>query len=434
MAEVRPFVATFYNQRMVDDLANVICPPYDVISPSVEEDLYRRSPYNFIRLEKAQPDPGDAGRDDRYLKTKGLLEKWLSEGVLIKGQLPAIYLHDHFFSFKGREYVRQGLIATVRLEEWHKMVIRPHEGTLSAPKADRVKLLSTLKSNTSPVFALYEDGEQLIPALLENQRKLQPLFDITLSNGERHIVREISDEETLSKLSGFFGDRPLYIADGHHRYESALTYQREQRALLKTISGEEKFNFVLMTLVDMADPGLIVLPPHRLLRSLSPLLIEQLSRGIETFFEARLVNYNSDTWSEIDQAFARNKADLALFGLSDNNIELLRVKDYASIDKLMPHFHSSIYKRLDVAIVDHVILEGILGIKDSATGVDIAFSYDREDAVQRVAKGEYQLAILLRPTRVEAIKAIADAGDQMPRKSTYFYPKLPSGLIFYHFG
>lgn len=434
MAEVRPFRATLYNVEKAGDMASLICPPYDVIGPALEQDLYRRSPYNFVRLEKAQPEPGDASRDDRYFKTKDLLEKWFNQGIMVKGRLPVMFMHDHFFTYKGREYRRRGFIATVRLEEWHKMIIRPHEGTLASPKADRVKLISTLKANTSSVFAMYEDSGGVVARLLEEQTKVEPLFDITLESGERHIVREVSAPQTLVGLGEFFIDKPLYLADGHHRYESALTYQKEQRALHGSDSGEEGYNFVLTTLVDMADPGLIVLPPHRLVRSLPAFLIEQLERGVETFFDITSTYYRSGGWSEVEQAFSRSEADLALFGPYDNRLRLLKVKDYGVVERLMPYFHSSIYKRLDVAIVDHIILEEILGIRDSASGVDLAFSYDYDKAISRVLSGEYQLALLLRPVNIETIKAIADAGDQMPRKSTYFYPKLPSGIVFYHFG
>ena len=434
MAEVKPFIATFYNQEKVGNLADVICPPYDVVSPSEEIALYQKNPYNFIRLEKAQPEFEDANRDDRYIRTKSLLNRWLDEAILVKNRTPAIYLHDHFFSFKGKEYLRRGLMATVRLEEWNKMIIRPHEGTLAAPKADRIRLLSTLKANTSPVFALYEDRGQKIPPLVERERRKKPIINTTLENGERHIVWEITDAELLNKLNSFFNDRPLYIADGHHRYESALVYKREQEALLRSTTGQESFNFVLMTLVDMADSGLLILPPHRLLRLRHPSLVEDLRCGLEKFFNIRFITYDPHIWDEVDKMFARDEANLAIYGLNDNLLYLLGVKDYVAIEKLMPHFHSEIYKKLDVAIVDHVILGEILGVKDSDPNIDIAFRYDREDALRWVIDGEYQLAILLRSPKIEDIKAIADAGDQMPRKSTYFYPKLPSGLVFYYFG
>jgi uncharacterized protein (DUF1015 family) len=435
VAEILPFRGVRYNQGLAGELASVICPPYDIITPQLQQELYHRSAYNFVRLEFGRESPQDTSADNRYTRSAATLEQWLMQGVLAQDQKPAIYLHDHYFNYGGKEYRRRGIVAAVRLEEWDKKIVRPHEGTLAEHKSDRLSLLWALEANTSPVLSLFDGGQ--VSSLLAAQEKSQPI--ISLSGEERHKVWAITEPKTVEKLSGAFAPQPLYIADGHHRYESALTYRRERLACSSSVSGEgggnSGFNFVMMTLVDFADPGLLILPPHRLLRGLSRAVLGQLAKGLESFFAVEeLPLATSGVWQRVDDFLGggNDEVRLVVFGVTEGNLLLLRLRDAAAASKLMPSFHSEIYKKLNVSVLDHVILEKLLGV-GGGEEASLDYTYSREDAVNRVVEQEFQLAFLLSPVKPGVIKAIADAGDRMPRKSTYFYPKAPAGLVLHWF-
>ena len=435
VAEIHPFGGVRYNQRVVSDLAAVICPPYDIITPQAQQELYHRSQYNFIHLESARELPTDTAMANKYIRSAATLEQWLEQDILKVEKLPAIYLHDHYFTYQGKEYRRRGITCRIRLEEWDKMIIRPHEGTLVKPKSDRLNLLWTLQANTSPILALFEDKGRRLSSLLVAQEASQPIISFG-GAGEGHYVWAITEPKVINQISSSLAHQPLYIADGHHRYESALTYQRERRTGSSPLSDDEAFDFVMMTLVDFADPGLIILPPHRLIRGLSQSTLDGLMANLESFFEIEELPLNiPDNWQQVDDSLGtkvaeKNQVRLVVFGLAAAHLIVLKLRDFTTTSQMMPYFHSELYKRLDVSILDHVILEKLLGLSGEREEAILAYCYDKLDAVNRVLDQEYQLAFLLSPVKVEIIKAIADAGDRMPRKSTYFYPKPPAGLVF----
>jgi uncharacterized protein (DUF1015 family) len=434
VAEIHPFRGVRYNQRLVKHLAGVICPPYDIITPQLQQEFYRRSPYNFVRIESGRELPQDTATDNKYTRSAATLEQWLEQGILMVDPSPAIYLHDHYFNYKGKELRRRGIIACTRLEEWDKRVVRPHEGTLVGHKSDRLSLLWALQANTSPVLALFEDRERQVSSLLALLEKSQPVISFSEASGERHNVWAITQPEVISQLSTGLARSPLYIADGHHRYESALAYQRERRVSSSPVSGDEAFNFVMMTLVDFSDPGLLILPPHRLVGGISRATLSQLMTKLESFFDIEELPLNTpDFWQQVDHLLAAGEASevrLALFGPAKDHLFLLTLRDITAASQMMPYFHSELYKKLDVSVLDHVILEELLGPGSGGEAI-LAFSYEGRDAVNRVLEQEYQLAFLLRPVKPEVIKAVADADDRMPRKSTYFYPKALAGLVLH---
>jgi uncharacterized protein (DUF1015 family) len=429
MAEIHPFRGVHYNQRKVKDLADVICPPYDVISPQLQQELYQRNEYNFVRLEHNRELPQDTTTDNKYTRAATVLERWLAQEVLVADKTPSLYLHDHYFHHGGREYRRRGVIAGVRLQEWADNVVRPHEGTLSEHTDDRLSLLWLCQANTSPILSLFEDKGQ-VSALLESKEKTLPLLSASVRDGERHKLWAINEPEAINQLVASLADQPLYIADGHHRYESALSYQRERRACSAETSGEEAFNFVMMELVAFDDPGLVILPAHRLVRGMSRASLSELAARLNSFFEVEeLPIGKSKVWEQIDRLLSvgnKDEVKLALLGLVEGKVLRLRLRDLDAADQMMPHFHSELYKRLDVDIVDSVIPH-----KPGESGSIISYSYDGQDAVNCVLGQECQLAFLLSPVRAEAVKAIADAGDKMSRKATYFYPKAPAGLVLH---
>jgi len=432
MAEIHPFRGVHYNQSRIIDPSAVICPPYDIISPQLQQELYLRSEYNFIRLEFGRELPQDIVTDSKYTRSAAILKQWLKEGILEIDETPAIYLHDHYFTYQEKEYKRRGITVCVRLEEWDNMVVRPHEGTLAEPKSDRLSLLWALQANTSPILALFEDREQQVSSLLATQESSQPLISSGNFDGESHNIWAITEPDVVNQICRSLAHQPLYIADGHHRYESALTYQRERHTCSPSVSTNDAFNFVMMTLVDLSDPGLIILPPHRLVRGIPRATLDELMAKLKSFFEIEELPLSiPDIWQRIDDSLTgeTNQVRLVLFGLAADNFLMLRLCDSAAAGQMMPYFHSELYKGLDVSIVDHIILEKLLGLSSGREEVRIAYDYDRQNAVNRVLNQEHQLTFILNPVKAEVIKDIADAGDRMPRKSTYFYPKSPAGLL-----
>ena len=433
MAEIRPFRGVHYNQLLVNNLSSVICPPYDIIDPQLQQELHLKSEYNFVRIEWGRELPQDTIADNKYTRSAAALEQWLRGGIVEVDEVPALYLHDHYFIYQGRKYKRRGIIARVRLEEWDKMVVRPHEGTLAEPKNDRLSLLWACQANTSSILALFEDREQKVSSLLAAQEQSKPLISFSSVTGESHNVWAITEPEVINQICNGLTHQSLYIADGHHRYESALTYQRERYSCSSPVTGDEAFNFVMMTLVDFSDPGLIILSPHRLVRGISKPTLDRLMAELKLLFEIKELPLSMpDVWHQVDHLLTgqTNLVRLVLFGLAGERFSVLRLRDSTAVSQMMPYFHCELYKKLDVSIIDHIILEELLGLSSSEEKATLAFSYDRLEAVNKVLDQEYQLAFLLSPVKATLLKAIADAGDRLSRKSTYFYPKLPAGLIF----
>lgn len=431
MTDVRPFCGIRYNQDLIKNIAKVVCPPYDIITPQILQDLYQRSEYNFVRLECNRELPQDNTEDNKYTRSAATLQQWLHQGILKPDKMPTLYYHKHHFTYRGMEYQRRGIIALVHLEEWEKMVVRPHENTFSKPKVDRLNLLRALHANTSSVLALFEDWEKKVFSILVSAENTQPIISFSDVDGDSHNVWAITKPKVVERICDSLAQSPLYIADGHHRYESALNYRCESRPKSTTASVDEVFDFVMMTLVDFADPGLLILPTHRLLRGISRAILEGLEEELKIYFEIEKLSLDTPSlWQQMDDLSVLGEPKLALAGLSAEYLLMLKVADFGMVSKLIPSSHSEYYKRLDASIVDHVILEKLLGLNCDDEEI-IAYSHDREDAVKRVLEKEYQLAFLLSPAGTSTIKNIVDMSDRMPRKSTYFYPKAPAGLVFY---
>ncbi len=436
MADIRPFHGVHYNLSQVKDLAKVLCPPYDVITPQIQQELYQRSDCNFVRIEYGRELPSDKGTDNRYTRAAASLEKWLGQGILEVDKEPSIYVADHLFTHQGVAFRRRSICCRVKLEEWDKAIVRPHEGTLSQPKSDRLQLLWALQADTSPIMALYQDNEGVISSLLDGWTSDKPLLEANIDDNESHKLWPVVDKNVIGRIRKCLDAQPLYIADGHHRYESALTYRREKRSTSSTGTEEEPYDFVMMALVDFSDPGLVILPAHRLVRGLPASALEGLMSGLKTCFTVEEMPLNkADVLSQVNGLLPEKEDEvkLVLYGLDRESLVLLTLRDFSKISPMIPYFHSDIYHKLDVSIVDHVILEELLGLTHDKIGAFLDYTDDIVEAVKRVAEQEYQLTVIVNPVKPSVIKAIADSGDRMPRKSTYFYPKTPAGLVCYRF-
>jgi uncharacterized protein (DUF1015 family) len=349
MAEIRPFRAVYYNRSVVGNLSEVICPPYDIINTRMEEELYQRNTYNFVRIENNRQMTQDSNMDNRYTRSAAKLKQWLEEKVLITAEAPAIYVHDHYFFNQGQKYKRSGLIVRAKIEEWHKNIIRPHEGTMMEARSDRINLLEAIKTNTSPIMLLYQDREKCVSSILESQQKSGLLINFEDNSGERHEVWQINEPEVVAEMCAGFADKPLYIADGHHRYESSLIYKRQMLAASSASREDAAINYVMTTLFDFDDPGLVILPPHRLLRGLPEIKLAGLADKLGSFFEIEYLPLDlPNLWQRVDGLMADiSRVNLVLFGPDRQKLLILTLRDAAAADRMIPYFHSEIYKRLE---------------------------------------------------------------------------------------
>ncbi len=418
MAEVAPFTGLRFAGPPLGD---VIAPPYDVISPDEQDRLYARSPYNVIRLE--------LGREpDRYAEARRCYQDWRQAGVLRQDE-PSLYVYEQRFS-GGR--VRRGLFARVKLEPWQAGVVLPHEETLTKPKADRLELLRAVKANVSPVFALYEDPDRELGRLLADAAQQPPTAEARDDAGEDHRLWQIADPGFLSHAADFFTGKQLFIADGHHRYETALACSDERRATNDLRLTTNDFDYVLMALVDFADPGLVVLPTHRLVSGLSHAMLRKLAEQLGDYFEVAAAA-DEPSPRAIDAALRQldtlSGPAYVLYGPAPGGLRVLSLKSDWQSATFDPS-HSPAWNRLEVAVL-HAVLARILGLRADDLASERYFSYTRDAAggVRQVERDEAQLALLLRPTPATAIRDVALARDKMPQKSTYFYPKLATGVV-----
>ena len=307
MADVRPFQALRYNTS-TENMAAVICPPYDVISPQQEAALLAHDLHNFIRIEYAKTLPTDNEGCNRYTRALDHLQEWLRDEVLKQDEKPAYYLHEHTYSYGGDKIIRRGLFARVRLEEWDKMVVRPHERTMAGPKKDRIKLIGTLEADTSPVFGLYKDEGRLIGDVLDQINGWPEAIEFAGEEGEYHRVWVITDAEAVAAIQRAFAEKPIYIADGHHRYESSLAYRNERYAIDPQILPDAAINFVMMSLTETGDPGLLILPTHRLVKGLAKNLLFILPERLREYFKVERFKPSSDRWQQIKTLMAEDSS------------------------------------------------------------------------------------------------------------------------------
>lgn len=421
MAEISPFQGIHFNQEISKDISEVICPPYDVISSEEQKRFYEKNEYNAIRLEHALILPGDDENHNKYSRSRDDFTTWLKEGILEADKIHSFYVYEQGFTFGGSKKKRLGLMACVMLESWEKKLILPHESTGHVVKTDRLNLMRSCNANISPILALYDDaGQKVTKLMMEKLRPSKLVIDYS-DDVETHRVWRANEPEFVQRVMYFINPKPIYIADGHHRYETALNYREERKRKALSYTGHEAFNFIMMTLVSLYDPGLIVLPIHRLVRGLSHKVLSGLEKKLSDFFEVQSLTLDAVTLGE------EKGSDIRVLGLEPGNIVGLRLRHSLSIDDIMPKGRSNVYKNLNVSILEHVIIEKILGLQGDND--NIAYTPNSLYTEKLIIEGQYQLAFLLSPVSVATIKAIADADDRMPRKSTYFYPKLPTGLI-----
>jgi uncharacterized protein (DUF1015 family) len=413
MADVRPFTALHYNLAAVPSLSDVTAPPYDVIDPAARAALLGHSPFNVVELDLPQAPDGA----DPYEHAAETLEEWILQGVLASDRDEAFWaLEQEYDGPDGQRQTRRGFLCRVGITEYGPGLVRPHERTQPGPKEDRLRLTRATRHNLSPIFSLHEGNAWPV---LERALEDDPWGEVTDPDGTTHRVWRISDPEVLAAVTAELADSELLIADGHHRYETARTYAEE-------IGGDGAHRFTLMALVSLEDPGLTVFGYHRLLTGLAGTdKPEALASAIREYFDVEEVGLD-----ELDPA---GEEGAGVFGYADAHLHRgfrLRLKDLRAMEAGLPD-RSDAYRRLDAAILETLILRGALGMseEDVEAKRGIAYNASAEDAIASLGDGA-DAVFLMRPTPVEQVRAVAAAGETMPPKSTYFFPKLLTGLAF----
>lgn len=428
MADIRAFRGLRYDLARVGALSSVIAPPYDVIDETLSKQLHDQSPYNVIRLILNPIESTDDEQNNRYTRAAKFLHDWRSEGILTEDSHPCIYVYSQQFDWEGTQYTRRGVMARVRLEKLGEGKIYPHEETMPGPKADRLKLFHATGMNLSQIFGLYPDEANEVGQLLDQAVAGKTPLEATDHLGVVHRVWPISDLETITKLQGLLGPKPVFIADGHHRYETSCKHLEERQAAGKVSGPEDPANFTLMMFVGMSEPGLKVMPTHRLVSGLSGLTTERLQELLQPHFDIEVVGNGTDAattaWESIETS-GRQEA-MAFCTVADGNWILATLRSPSSMDQVVTE-HSDVWKSLGVSILHKLALDTCLASEGQPQCKYVHLLQEVIDAVQ--AK-QCDLACLVQPATVEHIRQLAGTFEKMPAKSTYFYPKLASGLVF----
>ena len=427
MIRIAPFRGTLYSQKKIRDLAKVIAPPYDVISKAEQEKLYKKSPYNFVRLDLSQ-------EPESYGAVAQLLNEWQSQGIFERDDQPAIYFLSQRFKLKtGEQKIRQGFIALTELQDLSSGDIRPHEKTHDAPREDRLKLMLACHAQLSPIFALYAQPKPTINRILALAVEgLSPLLDVEQDNGDELRLWRITDPEVVRKVQREMLDQRLIIADGHHRYEASLSYRDHMRQERGQWSGREAFNYI-MTYCANIDDQLVILPTHRLVRGYPHKPFLELEEALQTYFYVEQHPKTPEGKGSFLKALRTAAKKHRVIGASfkrDPRYLILRLKNKRIMQRLAKDLSAPL-RELDVSTLHLLILEHILGMSAELQeqGDTIQYSQDEEAVLQTLEKEDFQAAFILTATKAEEIQSIVSGGEKMPQKSTYFYPKLPSGLV-----
>lgn len=421
VTDIRPFLGLRYDASRVrpDD---VLSPPFDVVSEDDVRALHERSPHNIAWVESSR------GSDsERFEGAAAALASWQREGFLVRDEGPRYYAYEQRSSVQGAIRTRTGFLAQVRLYRPEERVVRPHEGTMAGPKAERLALMRATNANISPIFSLYRDPERTAAGVLSAVTADPPAFEATDMRGDRHRLWVIKAPEQLEALTDTLAASDVTIADGHHRYATALTYHEER--------GDDASGWVLMGLVAADDPGLVILPNHRLVTM--PRRLEDLVARLEELYVVDDITPKSWDGTAIHRLWGRVQAQagglptFGVLGIEDQHLHVITARSREAIDRAMPQDRSAASRALDVNVLTETVLKPLLGLDDGdlAAGERVTFTEDVEEAWRRTEQSHNLLGFLVNPTRVEQVIAVADANELMPQKATFFYPKLGTGLV-----
>ncbi|MGN0452724.1 MAG: DUF1015 domain-containing protein [Ruminococcus sp.] len=421
MAQIKAFKGLRFNTEKAGEIGSLCCPPYDIISEEQRLQFIAENDRNIIRLELPKG-------DNPYETAKEILAQWEADGTLIREDSPALYIYEEEFTAYGKRNSIKGLICRLKVEEFSKGVVLPHEFTLSKAKEDRLNLMKATNCNFSQIYGLYMDEEHTSLSTIDSLSQGKADIEFTDSEGITHRMWIIKDEEAISKLTSDFNDRKIYIADGHHRYETALNYRNYCRE--KGISKEgDAQDYQMIFLCDMMHPGLVVFPTHRLVRDLESFDKTAVLTKCEKYFDTTK-HLGTDNMEKLLSDADKNGKKAFGFYTGNGEWYELKLKDISVMDRLLPEL-STASRQLDVTVLHTLILEEIFGIDKENMAQQINLTYTKffEEAISSVDEGKSQCSFILNSTKVTEIRDVASAGEKMPQKSTYFYPKMITGMV-----
>ncbi len=435
MAEIQPFRGLRYNPGKIK-FNEIIAEPYDRITPQMQEDYYRRSPYNVVRIILGRDDDLEHPEKNKYKRAKIYLDEWEKAGILIREDKKALYFYEQEFRVRNESKRRMGLIARVKLEDFSSKRVLPHEKTFPKQKEDRLNLLRTTKTNTEQIFLLLEDDKKTVArAITEAMKKAELAGEVMDEDKFLHKLWVVKNKKAIQKIQEALKDKILIIADGHHRYETSLNYQAEMRREKQEIRDDEAFNYIMMTLFDLNDPGLVILPTYRLVKGLEKLKEESLKKLFSAHFEITEMNWSDlrdkSTLEKVQKAIDEGSHTFAAYMTGIKKFFIFNLKAEDILDREISGERSKAWKRLDVAILHSLLIDKLQALTDMPFDFENNVNYIRnlDEGLRKVRDGEYQLLFLLKPTSLPQIGEVVEKGELMPHKSTDFFPKLKSGLI-----
>jgi uncharacterized protein (DUF1015 family) len=422
MADVIPFKGILYNPGQVDT-GSVMAPPYDIVTPEFKESLYKKSRHNIIRIDFGKDKDGDNEDENRYTRASKFLSGWLEKGILTGDPEPSFYCYEIRYKLHGQKKRTRGFLGAVKIEELGSGRIHPHEMTYSKPKSDRLNILRYCSANTSPIFSLYSSKEKTAASILEDTVKEKPLIKAKNGDGFTHCLWRISNSASIEAIKKEMSDKDVFIADGHHRYETALAFKKEEEAKKFKKTGDEPFNYVLMFLANMEDDGLTLLPTHRIVEIDSDINTKETLRK---YFDVRKIDSDGKSEKKARQhmfeAIQKSTHSFGMFLTNANTYYILSFNG-SKMDVDLP----KCLENLNVTVLHKLIFEKLLRINH------YEYEMDPETAVERARKGSFEAVFFLNPTLINDVREVALAGHRMPPKSTYFYPKLLTGMVIYKF-
>ncbi|MCL1824070.1 MAG: DUF1015 domain-containing protein [Oscillospiraceae bacterium] len=424
MAEIKPFRGLRYTEK-AGGIGTLCCPPYDIISKEERAEFLNINPYNIIRLELPEAMSEPNSEHNVYGTAGRFLHNWLNQGILQNDADECIYVYEMEFEVHNQKKSVTGFICLVKLEEFSKGIILPHEETLSKAKTDRLNLMTATDCNFSQIYSLYNDESGEAVSMLSEVQKNPPASEFTDRNGVTHKLWAVSEPAFTSKICALLADKKIYIADGHHRYETALNYRNAQSADCTHCTC----GYVPMTLVNMENEGLVVFPTHRIVRDLESYEQSEIIKKCEQYFEITTDLNREKSEIALTEAYEKGEKAFVLYSGNDN-YTFLKLKSIEIMKDFMPEASADL-RGLDVSVLHTLVLERIFGIdkENMANQVNLTYTRSADEAVSEVNDGKANCCFLLNPTRVEEIQGVAAAGEKMPQKSTYFYPKLTTGMV-----
>lgn len=432
MVEIAPFKGMIYNKEKIKKFDDVMSPPYDIISEHMQDELYKKNDYNFVKLILGKIFPDDSDNNNRYTRAKQLFDTWQQQGIVIPSGAPAIYPYKVEYIVKKEKKQMNGFFVLLKLDPEYKTV-KAHEKTLAKPKADRLNLMRECYANLEPIQLMYMDENDSIRKTMDAVLE-KPLIKVKGYDGFTHQLWCLEDPEVIQSIVDDLAQKILFIADGHHRYQTSVNYALEKRQQTGNTDPDAPFNYIMVVLCNMFDAGLSILPTHRLIR-LPQVDVDEVCKKLERYFtvEKKPVDTKKKEYQKIGKTImdAIETTKEHKFALYTKGVYyILTLKDAHVMDKRASD-HSKTWRTLDVSILHKLILEEFFGIDEKNLEDHVKYTRVDAEAIQYVDEGTYELSFLINATQIDQLKAIADAGEHMPQKSTYFLPKMLSGLVMY---